>query len=240
MNHRHVATALTLLLVSSLIAGNNPTQDEKKSSLSIGKIEVGRFKVSGFTIGKRIAIDADYGKQHQFPVAAPYNFIIPKRKNIFVLHPPKSGQASIKLNFATEDKQLVENLQFVNMRIPVEAPEKRIAMTADLIIKKSLPTAFRGFAQSKHLETYQHKIGKCDAVTVHGEISDPKKGRYYVKLTGIINPESIDSVLAFSMINQAQSDIDTLDKLRSEGLANKVIHSLKFQNEPKQKPQKTK
>ncbi len=215
-----------LLAFSSALPAEPPAG---KNTFSVEKMAIAPFEVKGFTVGKKLVIDEAYAAKHGGPpVETPFQVIIPKRDHTFVLFPPQSGQAHIKLNFATADKHLVENLQFVNMKIPLGDPNERLAAAAQLLMQRGLPMAFKGYQNPKHLETYRHKVGTCDAVTVHGQVTDPAKGLFYVKLTGILNPDAETGTMGFAMLDAKRAGIKTPNDLRTQGIANKIIHSLKF------------
>ena len=90
--------------------------EDKKPSVNFDLLSV-----EGLWVGKTLTIDQAFAEEHGMPVPAPFSFVVPlsptKDYLVFVDPAPKPGDAWIKINFATSDRQLIENIQFVHMTV---------------------------------------------------------------------------------------------------------------------------
>ena len=171
--------------------------------------------VEGLVIGKTITIDQAFGEKNEIAVAAPFSFVVPlsleKAYEVFVEPAPKPGDAYIKINFATPDRQLIENIQFVGMTIPMGDLEQRLNVVAALLGDKGLAQMLAGKSNAARDGVRAIKIGGYDAVEVIGHYEDESLGKMYARLVGILNPNAPDSVAAISSLVLSQVQLHTVD-----------------------------
>ncbi len=208
---RIVATVLCLVL-AALMPAVATQADEAKPSFSFNLLSV-----EGLVIGKTITIDKAFGAEHNLPVAAPFSFVVPlspsKEYEVFVDPAPKPGEAWIKINFATADRQLIENIQFVSMRVPMGELQARLQAVAGVLVKGGLTAVIKDKANAGRDTVRATKIGDYDAVEVVGHYDDPELGAMVVRLVGIPNPDGADGVAAIANIVVSRMPVKTVDDL---------------------------
>jgi hypothetical protein len=195
-----------------------------------GKLEVVPFNIQGLVVGTKLKFDQKYMEKYKVEVLAPFEFIAPKTKDVkvFAAWPPKTGGGYVKLSFAGPDKKLIENLQFVKMTIPMADLEKRAAITAEILAKQGMPTAFKGFKDPKYLGARQTKFKKYDGVEVAGTYVDPTIGPMIVWMVGILNPDSVNCIVAIANFNPSLSEVKSPADLGKTGIAAKAISTFKY------------
>lgn len=196
-----------------------------------GETSVNPFKIEGGVIGRKISVDRAFAEKHQVEVPAPFEFIVPRDKNIayFMAFPPEiKGAEYFRLSFATKEKKLVENLRMVDLTIPLVEREKRIRGTVLFLLKKALPMAFKGYEEPRYIGNRVGRVGPCDAVEVLGQYVDPAIGLVFVRLVAILNPDSEHAVLAVANINPALSEVKTPEDAARKGYTAKAIATFEF------------
>ena len=222
-----IACACLGLLLSAPVAHAADEQkkpdaapDDKKPSITFNLLSV-----EGLVIGKTLTIDKAFGDQHGLKVPKPFSFVVPlsqdKTYDTFVEPAPKPGEAYIKLNFATPDRQLIENIQFVNMTVPMGETQERLKLAAKTLGDRGLAMVMAGKANPGRDLVRTIKIGDYDAVEVIGHYEEANLGKMYTRLVGILNPDGMDSVAAISNIVLSRVPVETIDdfaKTRSGAL----------------------
>lgn len=201
--------ALMRLVIIGMIAGGlvqtaHSQETEKKPGLQIsGTIKIEPLSITGLVVGKIVKVDEAFGQKHDVPVHAPFSFLVPTADDILELadFAPKPGQAFIKINFATPDRQLIENLQFVTANVDMGDLDERVQAFVNVLVQKTWPQVVAaGGDENKRDVVRQIKIGPYDAVEVIGRFMEPNLGLFYTRIVGILNPDSAHCVMAVANV----------------------------------------
>jgi len=217
-------------------SGESQASDAPKKELqfveeSVGDVQLPGGGIEGLRVGSKIEFNEAWATEHSAPLRRPFEIIVPKHKPVFVAYHDKAeGRAElVNIQFATEDKKLVESVRLANINIPVEPPmEERLNILADLLMRDGVKMATANWPKSAPKQIYKTKIGKYDGVVVHGFMEDPERGSYFFKLAGILEEGQKEGLMAFAMIDPTLSEVKTPADLGSKGNALKVIHSIRF------------
>lgn len=197
---------------------------------SVGDIKVTPFSVTGLEVSKSYSIDKTYGEKHGREIPAPFQFALPVMDGVkpYFETPTEGDSTYLKISFATEEKQLIENIRFIPFQVEMVEKQKRIHTTANLLANQGFELATKSYKDVKRLAVVQSEIGGHDAAVVVGQYTDPSIGLMYVRLVGIINPHNKHSILIFANFNPKLSAANAPDKLHKAGITYKVIESLKY------------
>ena len=211
--------------------GSQPKKELKFVEENVGDMKLPGGEVKGLRVGKKIEFDQAWATEHQAPLDRPFEVIVPKGQRIFVsFHDKSKGRPELaNIQFATEDKQLAENIRLTPINVPAEPPmDERLHILASLLMRDGVKMATAGWPKSAAKQIYKTKVGDYDAVVVHGFMQDPERGEYFFKLTGILQKGENEGLMAFAMIDPKLSDVKTPADLGSKGQALKVLHSIRF------------
>ncbi len=194
------------------------------------------FSVDSFVITDNYTIDEGFGQRNDVEVLAPFTFKIPRQDNVTPLFTTGSGSGGmiIKVNFTTGEKdadiserQFIENIQFVSMVLPLGEPEERIAVLTRLLSNDVFNSATADYEQKEFIGSRNAKIGDLDVVDVVGRYIDPDLGLVYVRLVGILNPNSPDAIFSVSNILGERFEFTNLDELEFTG-GGKTLSSFEY------------
>ena len=209
MPHARIARLAACLMLAVLLPALSASADDKKPSFQFNL-----FSVEGLVVGKTITIDKAYGEEHHRAVPAPFSFVVPlspsKEYEVF-FEPEPAGDSWIRLSFATADRQLIENIQFVPLTVDMGDLKDREQAVAQALINGGLPTVYEGRTNTGRDSVRAIKIGDYDAVEVIAHYDEPKLGRMYARLVGIINPKGTDGVAAIANIVLSRVPVKTVD-----------------------------
>ena len=199
-----------------LSTGATMAQDAQPS------IKITLFEADGVVISDTIRIDQEFANTYGVSVDAPFKIGVPRQENVTPLYEPGNSpdSAMLKINYTTgtretpiEERQLIENIQFVGMSIPMGDVEQRVATMADLLINQAIPTALKGYEGGEYLGALRRQIGDIEVVDTAGQYIDPNLGRMYLHVVGYLNPNDENSVFAVANVVGARFDLKTLDDL---------------------------
>jgi len=207
-----------LLLALTFGAYGTSTSLAQENSASV---KFNLFSVEGLVVGKNISIDAAYGEKHGVPVPAPFTFLVPSADGVVPLYntATEPGGMLLKVSFATEESigtdnvQLIENLQFVGMTLPMGDPEERMTVLAKLLANDAFSASVADYAENKYIGARKTKIGDYDAVEVVGEYIDPQLGHMYLRIVGIPNPDAPNSIFTIANVVASRIDLQSIDDL---------------------------
>ena len=171
--------------------------------------------VKGAVVGKPFKVDRAFGQQNDLRVRAPFSSYVPISKEFEtqVVNAPKPGTAYIKFNFTTLDNQPLENVQFIEMTIPMTRRRDRLRMAARLLGGDGFKMAVTGREKASRDFVRARTIGPYDAVEVIGRYEDPTLGLIFVRLVGILNPVDKDGVFAVANIVASKVPINSPEDL---------------------------
>ena len=171
--------------------------------------------VKGAVVGKPFKVDRAFGQQNDLRVRAPFSSYVPVSKEFEtqVVNAPKPGNAYIKFNFTTPDNQPLENVQFIEMTIPMTRRRDRLRMAARLLGGDGFKMAVTGREKVHRDYVRARTIGPYDAVEVIGRYEDPTLGLIFVRLVGILNPVDKDGVFAVANIVASKVPINSPEDL---------------------------
>ena len=221
-------------VLSLMLAANTVFAGEAKVT---GKVEFVPFKVEGLIVGKKLVVDAAFGKKYNNPVNAPFECIVPREKGVktFAAFPPDTGGSWIKLSFATEDKQLIENLQYTAATVPLENNagatlnmDQRLAVLENLLTKQGLPMGLKDYPKNKFLGARRTKIKDTPGVEVAAVFEDKDLGLMFMWMIGLLQPDSKHGVMAVSRMVASRSEVKKPEDIGRKGLAAKAVSTFKF------------
>lgn len=200
-----------LLVVAALVLGGAtaavPAQEAG------GSITFNLLSVEGLVVGTTVTIDADFGAENDVSVPAPFSFLVPTEDGVreLVDPAPKPGDAFVKINFATDDLELIENLQFVPLTLPMTAPEERLQTLAQLLAEDGFTMAVAGYENYTRDIVRLTTVGDYQGVEVIGRVDSPDLGLIYIRLVGIPNPDAPDSVFTIANVVAARQLLPSPD-----------------------------
>jgi hypothetical protein len=192
-------------------------------------VDFNLFSVKNMVVGSTIKVDAAFAEKHDMDVPAPFSVIIPTSEDFFTAarFGPR-GDAYIKISFATNDKQLIDNMRLVTMTFPLVETEARLKLIAKLLGEQAFAMAVRGYDNPQRKGMRKLKIGRYDAVEVIGTYSDPRLGPMYVRLVGIPNPNSRFSVYTVSNIVARRTKVESADDLTSKTRSGRSLTTFQY------------
>ena len=173
------------------------------------------FSVEGLVVGDTYSINTEFGENNGVDVPAPFRFMTPRQDGMqVVLEPPQEGSGElIKVNFTTEDRQLIENMRFVKMTLPMGDREERLQSMASVLANDGYKMAVSSYSEHEFIGVRETKIGDYDGVEAIGKYIDADLGLMYVRLIGVPNPDGPDSVVAVANIVASRVPLESLDDL---------------------------
>ncbi len=194
------------------------------------RIELNPLSIEGASLQKIITVDRQFEQKYERPVPAPFQFGLPVSDTIqtFIQPPVPNDVTLLKISFATPGKELIENIRFIPMTVPKTELPERIKATARLLAQKAFPMAVEGYQGAKRLGVVQANIGDYDAVVVVGQYHDPQLGPMFVRLVGVLHPDSEHCILMIANIVPKHSEAKAPDQLHKQGMTFRVIESLHY------------
>lgn len=190
-----------------------------------GDYDIGSIKVKGLRVGLKMVADQAFASKHQIKnLHTPFEYFIPKRQHIFVENHP-AVSSFIKYSFANDKKELLSNVQFTNMSIPLAKAADRVAKAKALLTKTMLPQLGK---DAKIHAVYETTLGQTTAVCLDGDVADGKGGRLLVKAVAYIHPTKAEGVMGVSNLNPKLSAAKNPQDLRTQGLGTQVLYSFRY------------
>lgn len=173
------------------------------------------LSIEGLVIGTTLIIDDRFGKKYGVEIKSPFEILVPTAPEVLELMDPapKPGEAYLKINFATEDKQLIENIQFVPMTIPMGPEDQRLQVAGKLLANNVFTRAVANAKSSKRINVRKVDINGYAAVEVVGMWESDDSGTMYIRIVGIPNPNGPESVFTVANIVAARQEVPTPDDL---------------------------
>ena len=227
MQHHLLRTARLLLAAATVIVplGASAQEDEGPT------VELNVLTVEGLTIGTSWIFDADFAQEHNVAVPAPFQLVVPKGDDFLVgTEVAPGGDSIIKYHFVTPDKQLMENIQFIPMTLPLGDMEARLEALAKLIAQQAFPAATGGAEEFKINAARKIAIGPYEAVEVVGRYLEEPHGLVHLRIVGIPNPERPESIFVVSNLLDSHVSLQSLDDL-AETRSGKTLSSFRFRSE---------
>jgi hypothetical protein len=223
MSIKTILIGVLLVLTATLTAQDIPFVEETPGNYSAGDITI-----EGAIVGTPLTIDGAFAQQYGSTAPnAPFKIVVPDGVNR-QMAAGGSGGEFVTVLYADEAGATKEILRFTSLTIPAGETDARLNTTAQLLINQGPGLVLSGWAEGKLESVYFTKIGgRYDAVTVHGWCSSPEEGTFYIRLTGILNPDSTEGLLAYVLIEPNLTGING-DQLISKGKTLEVIHSVSF------------
>lgn len=179
------------------------------------EVKFNLLSIEGLVVGKTVRIDSAFGQKHGVKVASPFQVLVPKTPDMLALMDPapKPGDSFVKFNFATKDRKLIENIQFVPMTLPPGPEEHRLKVLAKLLAGQAFPAAVKKAQGSKRLGVRKVDINGNAALEVVGLWQSATEGKMYIRIVGIPHPRRAESVFAVANIVAARQDVPTANDL---------------------------
>jgi hypothetical protein len=209
---RTAQVAITILFALTLFASGSAISPAQENSPSV---TFNLFSVEGLVVGDTYSIDAAFGEQHGVSVPAPFRFLVPREDGVTPLFQAPNGSDGmlIKVNFATEDRQLIENMRFVTMTLPLGDGADRLTVLARLLANDGFNQAVATYPENEYIGAREIKIGDYDAVEVVGKYIEPQLGLMYLRLVGIPNPGGAASIYAVINVVASRVELQSIDDL---------------------------
>ncbi len=227
--------AAFIVLFFSLIAGSGAAMSQESEP----SFKFSLFEINGLVITSKYNINQAFGERFGLTIPASFSVDVPKPNDVTTFLNPGSGDdgLQLKIDFVTGDentelseRQLIENQRFVTMILPVGDPEERLKNLARLLANDGFNSAVAGFEESEYIGARGVKVGDYDAVEVVGKYIDPSIGLLYVRLVGIPNPDSENSIFSVANIVADKFDLSSLDDLALTA-SGKTLDSFKYLND---------
>jgi hypothetical protein len=199
-----LAAGLACLAIAPAVAGQ--PQKEKQYRL---------LPKEGVASSRVIRIDKAYGEKFGADIKAPFEFSVPVSPGIQELaNPaPKPGTAILKLNFASMDKKLIENIQFQPLVLPLAPPEDRLKMLARILATEVFPQAVKGAVSSRRLAVRRVIVNGVAGAEVLGFWESATEGRMLMRIVGIPHPKKADGIFTVANIVAKRLVVPTPDDL---------------------------
>ncbi len=206
-----LAAAILILGLTILAGLSRPGLAQENSASATFNL----FSVEGLVVGETYTVDASFGERINITVPAPFKYLVPSEDGVqLIFQRPAEGTTElIKLNFVTEDEQLIENMRFVKITLPMAAPEDRLKILTRFLVNDAFKMAVVSYEQNEFIGARETKIGDYNAVEAVGKYIDPTLGLMYVRIVGIINPDSQDSILAVANVVASRAELESLGDL---------------------------
>jgi hypothetical protein len=168
------------------------------------------LNIEGLIVGTTLKVDAAYGQTHGVTIKTPFSFLVPTEGGlaIFVENATAEDSTYIKVNFATEDRQLVENIQFVPISIGLADRQVRLDTLAKLLVEQAFPIVVANYPENNMIGWRETTLGAYDAIEVLGEYIDPANGHMYARVVGYLNTDAPETVMAIANISARFTPID--------------------------------
>lgn len=201
--------ALPAIVLAAALAGT-PAANAQEAS---GSVSLNLLSVDGLVVGSTLKIDADYAAEHGIEVPAPFSVLIPTADGLLELieKAPEDSTAFFKMNFATEDLELIENIQFVPFTVEMDDHEVRMLVTAQVMSRAAFDAATAGYAERSLVGVRETTAGDLPAVEVVGTYQDPQLGLIYLRIVGIPNPNGPESVFAVANVVASREPLPSPD-----------------------------
>lgn len=201
---------------------------------SVGDVDLPGLSIKGLSVGTKIKVDDAFAeKWENEPPSVPFEVIVPKNERILAIAGGKKTGTPELLRVTLADKEKKKALEIARFtHLSVERgddPEARIQACAQLLQKQGLAGVFRGKREPKVFEVYKTKVGKNDAVVIHGQAKEANSEEvYFIKLVGVLDPNSSGGVMAYLTAHSELSSVKSFEDFGSKGVGMRVLHSLQF------------
>ena len=179
-----------------------------------GSVKFNLLSVEGLVVGTTLKVDADFAARHNVDVPAPFSILVPLADDVLELvdyMPEGPNGPFLKLNFATEDRKLIENIQFVRMTIAPGSAEERLNALAGLLANDVFGRATASYTESVRDIVRKTKVGDLDGVEVIGRYKDPNLGLMYLRIVGVYGSEAPHGVVSIANVVAAIQELPTPD-----------------------------
>jgi len=220
--------AFLFIILSSIVMSN--AQENKPS------IKYNLFSVDGLVISDIINIDAKFAQEHNIPILTPFTIKVPRQKDVTSLFEYGTAPNSmiIKINFATggknlpnEERELIENLQFIPFDIEMTDDEDRLKRLTNLMPIDAFNMATQAYEQKEFIGARRTVINGIDVIDGVGKYTHPQLGLVYVRITGFLNKDDVNGVFAMSNLVANKYDITNLEQIFLTN-AGKTIESFEY------------
>ncbi|MCB9994354.1 MAG: hypothetical protein H6873_11945 [Hyphomicrobiaceae bacterium] len=205
---RHITRNLAAaILISMLAPAVGLAQDGGVN------VQLPLLDIQNLTVAKIINIDKAYTDQYGGNAPAPFRLYVPETGGVTPLyHTPEAGfDTLIQISFVTEDRKLVENIRFTPMTIGTGSLDERQQVMLQLMRDNVFKGFTDGYEDVNYVGARATKVNTYDAVEVLGIYTDPDFGKMYLRIVGILNPDSEDTVFAIANVASEQMSLPTPD-----------------------------
>lgn len=175
-----------------------------------GSVKFNLLSVEGLVVGTTLKVDADFAATHGVDVPAPFSILVPLADDVLELVdyvPEGQDGPFLKLNFATEDRKLIENIQFVRMTIARGSAEERLNALAGLLANDVFGRATASYTESVRDIVRKTKVGDLEGVEVIGRYKDPNLGLMYLRIVGVFDPQGPHGVVSIANVVAAMQEL---------------------------------
>lgn len=178
-----------------------------------GEFNAYLLSIEGLVVGTTLNVDAAYGEKYGHIIDAPFRVLIPTSDEIReLLDPsPQNGDALVKIHFATQDKQPIENIQFITMRVDMGDVKQRLDSMARLLVNNAFKQVIANHKNPTRDVVRAIKLDDYDAVEVIGTYEDAKFGLIYTRIVGILNPDKPEGVVALANVISSRLKLEKPD-----------------------------
>lgn len=211
----HIAIVAAAAL--TLFTGITMAQDTQPS------IKFNLFEIDGLVISDTYSFGQDFGAEQGMAVPSPFRLHVARQDQVTPLYEKgtERGGMFIKINFTTgdadtplSDRQLIENLQFIPMTLPMEEDlDARMQNLANLLIQNAFPQVTKNRQNVEYIGARRTQLNGIDVIDAVGRYTDADLGLMLVRITGFAHPTKPDSV--YSVVNLVAShyEITNMDQM---------------------------
>lgn len=197
------------------------------------------FSVKNLFVSDILNMDEKFSEKNNVPILAPFTIKVPRVDGVTRLleYGDRPNSKILKINFVTggndvsiDQRQLIENVQFIPFTLDMADHEERMTTLSNLIINDAFVSAVKSFGQKEYIGARREKLGSIEIIDAVGKYIDVNLGLIYIRVTGFLNPNSEHGVFAISNIVANKYDITNLDQLFLTN-SGKTIESFEYLSE---------
>jgi hypothetical protein len=184
------------------------------------------YEIKRLIIGKKIVVDAEFAEKNEVAEPTPFEVTIPTGEDFLTLIDTKQG-GFLKITFATPDREFLESIQFIDMKIPTDIEADRTAVVAKLMSERVFANVSEGREDAKVLAIRETEIGGIGAIEVIARYTEGETGLVYLWIVGMPHPVQARGTYAVAAIHHGRRPMETDEDFRKM-LAGRALFSFRY------------
>lgn len=221
---KHISVSILLIALITGIYGQTDTANLPALTETPGHFRIGELEVQGAVAGDAYRVNSAFMQRVGLQdIDAHFSITVPRAEGRTVT----GGGGQILTIGYLQDGRAVEIIRFTTLTVPMVDPDERVRILADLLLREGPNMTFSSWDEGSFEGIYRTSIGTNHAVVLQGWVRSAKEGQYWVRLYGILNPNSETGILVFVLVDPELTGISP-EQLTSQGVNLSIIHSLQF------------